>query len=101
MLKIVANALLKEFPFKQVFRIDGDEFVVISEDANEKECELRMEHVTEEVKSHGYYLAYGIAHRENETGADRIAIEADDKMLNHKRNFYLEQNLRLPRWDER
>ena len=94
MLKIVAGALLKEFPFKQVFRIGGDEFVVISEDADANECALKMERVAQQVASHDYYIAYGIAHRENGVGADSIAQEADMKMLENKRAYYAEHERR-------
>lgn len=85
MLQIVANGLLKEFPFKQVFRIGGDEFVVISDDADEIECTLRMERVAQQVASHDYSIAYGIAHRKNVNGADLIAQEADERMLENNR----------------
>lgn len=88
MLQIVAGALLQEFPYKQVFRIGGDEFVVISEDADANECALKMGRVAQQVESHDYYIAYGIAHRENEIGADRIAQEADERMLENKRAYY-------------
>jgi len=97
MLKIVAGALLKEFPFKQVFRIGGDEFVVISEDADANECALRMERVAQQVASHDYYIAYGIAHCENGIEAGRIAQEADARMLENKRAYYAEHERRRPR----
>lgn len=96
MLQIVAGALLKEFPFKQVFRIGGDEFVVISEDADANECALRMERIAQQVASHDYYISYGIAHRENGIGADQIAQEADERMLENKRAYYAEHERRRP-----
>jgi diguanylate cyclase (GGDEF)-like protein len=99
MLQIVAGALLKEFPFKQVFRIGGDEFVVISEDYDANECALKMERVSQQVEAHDYYFSYGIAHRENEIGADRIAQEADVSMLENKRAYYAEHERRRPRTD--
>jgi diguanylate cyclase (GGDEF)-like protein len=96
MLQIVAGALLREFPFKQVFRIGGDEFVVISEDADANECALRMERVAQEVAVHDYSISYGIAHRDNELGADRTAQEADMSMLENKRAYYAELEQRRP-----
>ena len=99
MLQIVAGELLKEFPFKQVFRIGGDEFVVMSEDYDANECALKMERVAQQVASHNYYISYGIAHRENGIGADRIALEADMRMLENKRAYYAENERRQPRED--
>ncbi|NLL46019.1 MAG: GGDEF domain-containing protein, partial [Clostridiales bacterium] len=99
MLQIVAAELLKEFPFKQVFRIGGDEFVVMSEDYDANECALKMERVAQQVASHNYYISYGIAHRENGIGADRIALEADMRMLENKRAYYAENERRQPRED--
>jgi diguanylate cyclase (GGDEF)-like protein len=97
MLQIVANALLKEFPFHQVFRVGGDEFVVMSEDDDPNECVLKMERVAKQVESHDYSISYGIAHRENGTGAERIAQEADEKMLESKKNYYTKHERRQPR----
>jgi diguanylate cyclase (GGDEF)-like protein len=96
MLQIVANALLQEFPFKQLFRIGGDEFVAMSEDADAEQCAVKMERVAQRVASHEYSIAYGIAHSENETGADRIAQEADMRMLENKRAYYAEHDRRRP-----
>ena len=99
MLKIVADALLTEFSFKQVFRIGGDEFVVMSEDSDANECAVKMERVAQQVASHDYYIAYGIAHCENGIGADSIAKEADERMLENKRAYYIEHERRQPRED--
>jgi diguanylate cyclase (GGDEF)-like protein len=96
MLQIVADTLLKEFPFKQVFRIGGDEFVVMSEDFDANECAIKMERVVRQIASHDYSTAYGIAHRENGIGADRIAQEADERMLENKRAYYAEHERSRP-----
>lgn len=94
LLRIIAGALLKEFPYKQVFRVGGDEFVVMSEDSDANECALKMERVAQEAASHGYFIAYGIAYRENGIGADSIAQEADERMLENKVIYYAEQDRR-------
>lgn len=59
----------------------------------------KMERVARQVESHNYYISYGIAHRENGIGADSIAQEADEKMLENKREFYIKHNRRRPRED--
>ena len=100
MLRLVAAELLKEFSFHQVFRIGGDEFVVMSEDADANECTLKMERVAQQVASHDYSIAFGIANRENRIGADRIAQEADERMLENKRAYYAEHERRQPRAEE-
>ena len=99
MLQIVAGGLLEVFPFKQVYRIGGDEFVIISEDADANECAVRMERAAKQIASHDYYIAYGIAHRDNEIGADRIAHDADIKMLENKQAYYTEHERRQSRTD--
>lgn len=96
-LQIVADELLKEFPFRQVFRIGGDEFVVLTEEADEKECALRIERVAKKVESQGYFFSYGISYCENGIGADKIAQEADEKMLENKRAYYAGRERRRPR----
>ena len=58
MLKTVADELLKEFLYKQVFRIGGDEFVVLGEDDDGNEYALKMERVAQQVASHDYYFSY-------------------------------------------
>lgn len=99
MLQTIASELLKEFPYEQLFRIGGDEFIVISEDVDENECALRMERVAQQVASHDYHIAYGIAHCENGIGVDRIVQEADIRMLESKRAYYAEHDRRQPRTD--
>jgi diguanylate cyclase (GGDEF)-like protein len=100
MLLIVANALQQEFPFSQVFRIGGDEFVIISEDTDAGECAVKMERAAKHIAPHGYSFAYGIAYRKNVVGAYDLAQEADMKMLENKRAYYAEHDRRRPRTDE-
>ncbi|NLT39887.1 MAG: hypothetical protein GXX89_05410 [Clostridiales bacterium] len=50
-----------------------------------------------QVKSRGYHISYGIAHRENGIGADRTAHEADERMPEHKRAYYAAHERRMPR----
>lgn len=97
MLQIVANALLKEFPSKNVFRVGGDEFVVVIEGVNAERCAVKMGRVAKEVESHGYHIAYGIAHQKDGASANRLAQEADMRMLENKREYYEELELRAPR----
>lgn len=97
MLQIVARALLAEFTFEQVFRIGGDEFLIISENADADECALKMKRVEQEIEAHDYYISFGVSHRENETGVDRISQEADARMLENKRAYYAENERRNPR----
>jgi hypothetical protein len=55
-----------------------------------------MERVVRQIASHDYSTAYGIAHRENGIGADRIAQEADERMLENKRAYYAEHERSRP-----
>lgn len=71
-------------------------FVVMSEDTDANECALKMERVAQQVASHDYHIAYGIAHRENGIRADRIAQEADERMLENKRAYYAKHERRRP-----
>jgi diguanylate cyclase (GGDEF)-like protein len=92
MLKTVANELLLEFPYRQVFRIGGDEFVVISDEYDADACTEKMERIARQVASYNYSISYGIAHDKNVIGADIIVQEADERMLESKRAYYAENN---------
>lgn len=92
MLKTVANELLLEFPYRQVFRIGGDEFVVISDEYDADACTEKMERIARQVASYNYSISYGIAHGKNVIGADIIVQEADERMLESKRAYYAENN---------
>ncbi|MDO5559896.1 MAG: diguanylate cyclase [Oscillospiraceae bacterium] len=97
MLHAIADAIKKQFKGCPVFRMGGDEFVVFSEKDTQDECGEKMERVHDEIEQHGYHIAAGIVTFENEQGLERIIQEADKKMLENKRVYYLMHDRRSSR----
>ncbi len=89
MLQVIAKALKIHFPYECLYRIGGDEFVALCEDITEQECAAKTAAVSEQVKKYGYSISVGIAGRINEQGMESVVREADEKMLENKRQYYL------------
>lgn len=92
LLKKVASTLLDEFLFNEVYRIGGDEFVVISENKDLDSIKNKMHAIAKKLEQKNYSISYGIAYKENEIGLSHILHEADDKMLKNKKIYYLKND---------
>lgn len=92
LLRSVAAALCAQFDAKQVYRVGGDEFVVLCTGDAVAEtlqtCTHKMQQVAAELDAAGYSISYGVACRGQERGVDRITHEADEIMLANKRAYY-------------
>lgn len=97
LLQAVAESLEGQFPQETIYRIGGDEFVVLLEDGSRLECSAKMQAVQSELEEKGYSIAYGIAARQQERGLDRVVEEADETMLENKSRFYAARAQRTPR----
>lgn len=94
MLQTLSIFLKKEFPSKCVYRIGGDEFVVLYDGNGQNTCEEKAAKVAAQMKEHGYSVSIGLVCRKNETGLSEIIKEADKKMLENKREYYVCHNRR-------
>lgn len=97
MLQCVADSLKKQFSAEDVYRIGGDEFVVLLEEGARAACTAKMQAVQAELEQAGYSIAYGIAARQQERGLDRVVEEADEIMLENKKEYYAARARREPR----
>ena len=88
MLCCVADTLKKYFPDDRVYRIGGDEFVVLSIKLSKSETELAVDKVRRELRRDNYEMSVGI-----ETGAcgenvEKIVAAAELLMRNDKADYY-------------
>lgn len=90
MLKAVADALKRNFGDDGVYRIGGDEFVILSENKTETVISEKIKAVRYELKNQGYALSVGTAWKESFNRYDLIINEAEAKMRDDKRKFYCE-----------
>lgn len=79
----------------EVYRLGGDEFCVITTETQEEVEKrlLQLEQVTANWKGRyvdGISLSYGVAIMQQSQDMDFALREADRKMYEHKRNYYLE-----------
>ena len=99
MLKKIAVILESEFDRTNLYRMGGDEFLVISRDTDEHDMVCKMETVSEKIEESGYSISYGL-----ETGkADNSPLKsisqmvnnADHEMLKAKEAFYRTHERRM------
>ena len=89
MLCCVADALSKYFPDEGVYRLGGDEFLVISTRLSKHEVELGVAKVRRDLLEDNYEISIGI-----ETGAcgenvEKIVAAAELEMRNDKAAYYM------------
>ena len=89
MLCCVADTLRKYFPEEKIYRIGGDEFVVISTNLAKQQMELSINHVRRDLLKNNYEISVGI-----ETGAcggnvEKVVAAAEFEMRNNKAIYYM------------
>ncbi|MDY3249919.1 MAG: GGDEF domain-containing protein [Candidatus Choladocola sp.] len=95
MLRFVADALREQFPQDNLFRLGGDEFLVISPLHTEEEITEQMKRMNRKIEAEGYAVAYGIEYRESDFNIEEMVNCADAKMLQNKSEYYRAQNRHL------
>ena len=88
MLCCIADTLKKYFPDDRVYRIGGDEFVVLSKKLSKRKVELAVDKVRRDLLRDNYEISVGI-----ETGAcgenvEKIVAAAELAMRNDKAAYY-------------
>lgn len=82
-----AEQLRQVFPGK-VYRIGGDEFLVLDDSREEEEFHTAVQELRQKMKEHGISCSMGVSFRGKNCGVKEQFDEADQRMYQEKRNFY-------------
>lgn len=96
-LQTVAKNLRLQWKDGEIYRIGGDEFVLFPQDTEKEHYQQAVCRLNEALAQHQYSVSIGFACLENETGLDRVVQEADDRMLENKREYYKNHDRRKAR----
>lgn len=87
------ECLRKAFPEECLFRIGGDEFLVLCKKISEEELQKRMEVLKDEMERENAVMALGCIWQPSWTAErDKLLTEADHLMYEDKRRRYAEKN---------
>lgn len=88
MLRFIAEACVKQFPNAEIFRLGGDEFLLICPMGTEGEIRKYVEQLNQTIEAAGYTIAYGIESRLSDFDIEDMVNRADAKMLQNKAEYY-------------
>jgi diguanylate cyclase (GGDEF)-like protein len=77
------------FPYEALFRIGGDEFLIICAGISKDELMEHISQLKEELAKHHIVMALGYVWRPKGDGnIDKLLTEADERMYSDKRDYY-------------
>ena len=88
LIKRAANTLISTFHEDDIFRVGGDEFVIIKRNVDEERVLELIGKLNKKAKKNDVSFAVGYAMTEYSKDIERILKEADINMYNDKRKFY-------------
>ena len=89
MLCCVADTLKKYFPDDRVYRIGGDEFVVLSTRLSKSEVERAIAKVRRDLRRDNYEISVGVESGACGENVERIVEAAEVAMRNDKADYYM------------
>lgn len=88
MLKIVAASMQECFSSDKLYRIGGDEFVILSEDSNFRSQLEELNKFRAQMKLRRIHIASGMEWRDEDMNIEEMVKIADAKMYQDKERFY-------------
>ena len=88
LIRRAANTLLSVFTDNDIFRVGGDEFVVIMKDTDQKQIVDCVNKLHKKARKNDVSFAVGYAMTDNLKDIEKILKEADANMYEDKRKFY-------------
>lgn len=89
MLEEIASILKENFGNQSVYRIGGDEFVILVENCTKEEVKEKMETADSAVKDKKYSISYGINWADKNINIQKMVKYADELMYKAKADYYL------------
>lgn len=88
LIRRAANTLISTFTENDIFRVGGDEFVVILRNVEEKQIHEYINKLHQKSKKNDVSFAVGYALTDKSSNLEEILKEADANMYEDKRKFY-------------
>lgn len=88
MLEFIAGVLKRNFASGQVFRIGGDEFVVLVENTTIEEMEQICGQSKQEIQERNFAVSCGLEWREKDINVEAMVKVADERMYQAKARYY-------------
>ncbi len=83
-----SESLKSNFRKKDIYRVGGDEFLVLCKDIDEQMFLSKVESLREDMKKNNAMMSLGAIWRESVRDADALISEADGIMYEEKRTYY-------------
>ena len=91
MLKAVADILMHNFRLEEVYRIGGDEFVILCPNITRQMILQKASLIYTQVEEAGYSLSVGVEWRDRDFEIEEIIQTAEADMQKQKKQYYLNQ----------
>ena len=88
MLQTVASLTRSQFGDKNVYRIGGDEFVVLMEDMEDVQVSTALKTLVDRINREGYFVSVGQCCSHGNCSMDELIKSAEERMYEDKRRFY-------------
>lgn len=89
LIKNVASNLQTAFNEQDIYRIGGDEFIIICKEISEEDFSSRIQMLNSEIKMQGNYsISIGHAWSSQHDDIEKLVREADLSMYQNKKQFY-------------
>ncbi len=88
MLKYIASSLEKAFEGDDVFRVGGDEFIVLCNNCAEQDIKERIDVFYKLLSDSEYEVSLGFEYRSSMKNIEHIILEAEQKMYQEKKKHY-------------
>ena len=89
MLRFVGQLCKEMFPEDRVYRLGGDEFLIVIERKEQCVIQETMDKLDAKVEEAGYSIAYGLEFRRENLNLGDMVNAADNKMLGAKAAHYM------------
>lgn len=89
MLKTAAGILLNNFSQEEIFRIGGDEFVVLCRNMTHEAVVQRVDEVCRQMEETDYSISVGIEWRDSDMDVRETVQMAEKSMQNNKKEYYI------------
>ena len=93
MLKTIAQETLMSFPTELVYRMGGDEILVLVYNHSLDDLTHTMEKMSSDLEAIHYSISFGIVEEKGTTDIMHLVGEADKKMLTYKETYYKKRNM--------